>query len=111
MPQILQGRIVHSAMSGIAPVSDRWFLTLNGPGKNSGGGESCIRHKGGSQALDVIALAKGLIAQTYERHILTRLNYPALGVSARRRFIKVAKAFTPVRVLAARTCDCSGLRN
>jgi len=28
MPQILQGRIVHSAMGGIAPVSDRWFLTL-----------------------------------------------------------------------------------
>ena len=28
MPQILQGRTVHSAMGGIAPVSDRWFLTI-----------------------------------------------------------------------------------
>jgi len=27
MPQILHGRIVHSAMGGIAPVSDQWFLT------------------------------------------------------------------------------------
>jgi len=27
MPQILQGRIVHFDMGGIAPVSDRWFLT------------------------------------------------------------------------------------
>src|SRR3989344_3452583 len=26
-PQILHGMIVHSAMGGIAPVSDRWFLT------------------------------------------------------------------------------------
>jgi len=29
MPQILQGRIVHSAIGGIAPVSDRWFLTVS----------------------------------------------------------------------------------